>query len=143
MYKVIVVGTDGSDGAGHAVAHALDLAQALGATLHVVTGWQPIPPLALTGQLGTLPPPPMDDGSWVAPLHDQVKAQGAALGVPVVAHVVEEGAAHALLDVAQQVDADVIVVGNTGMRGLLGHLPSVTSSVAHKATCAVLVVPST
>jgi nucleotide-binding universal stress UspA family protein len=142
MYTTIVVGTDGSPGAEQAVRHALDLAQALGSTVHVVTAWQPVPPLALSGQMGAPPPMPLDDGAWVTALHDAVVAQGKALGVTVVPHSVQEGAAHALLDVARSVDASVIVVGNTGMRGLLGHLPSTTSTVAHKATCAVLVVPS-
>lgn len=143
MYQTIVVGTDGSDTAGHAVRQALHLAQALGSTLHVVTAWQPVSPLALSGQIGAPPPLPLDDGAWVTALHDEVVAQGKALDVEVVPHSVQEGAVHALLEVADQVEAGLIVVGNAGLRGILGHLPSVPSTIAHKAKCAVLVVPST
>lgn len=143
MYQTIVVGTDGSPGAEHAVGHALHLAQALGSTVHVVTGWQAVSPLALSGQIGAPPPVPIDDGAWVTALHEGITDQGRSLGVSVVSHSVQEGAAHALLDVAEQVDAGLIVVGNSGLRGLMGHLPSVPSTVAHKARCAVLIVPST
>lgn len=142
MYQTIVVGTDGSAGAEKAVRHALHLAQALGATVHVVTAWQPVPPLALSGQIGAPPPVPVDDGAWVAALHAHAVDQGRSLGVEVVPHSVQEGAVHALLEVAEQVGAGVVVVGNAGLRGVLGHLPSVASGVAHKAPCDVLIVAS-
>jgi len=142
MYQTIVVGTDGSDTAGHAVRQALHLAASLGSTVHVVTAWQPVPPLALSGQIGAPPPLPIDDGAWVTQLHDEVADQGRSLGVEVVPHAVQESAAHALLDVAEEVGAGLIVMGNAGLRGFLGHLPSVPTAVLHKATCAVLIVPS-
>jgi nucleotide-binding universal stress UspA family protein len=143
VYQCIVVGTDGSDSASMAVRHALRLAKVTGSTVHVVTAWQPMPALALTGQMGPATPVPMDDGAWVEDLHRQVREQGEIVGVDVEPHSVQGAAANVILDVAEEVEADLVVVGNAGMHGLRGHLASVPNTVAHKATCAVLLVPTT
>ena len=142
MYQRIVVGTDGSDSAGMAVRHALRLAKVTGSTVHVVTAWQPMPALALSGQMGPATPVPLDDGEWVQQLHQQVIEQGEIVGVDVESHSVEGAAAHVILDLAKELEADLIVVGNAGMHGLRGHLASVPNTVAHKAECAVLLVPT-
>jgi nucleotide-binding universal stress UspA family protein len=143
MYQRIVVGSDGSGSAATAVRHALRLAKAMGSTVHVVTAWQPMPAMALTGQLGPASPMPLDDGAWVAELHREVKEQGEIVGVAVESHAVQGPAAASILELAEQLDADLVVVGNAGMQGLRGHLASVPNTVAHKARCAVLVVPTT
>ena len=142
MYQRIVVGTDGSDSAGRAVRHALRLAKVTGSTVHVVTAWQPMPALALSGQMGPATPMPLDDGEWVAELHRSIKDQGDVVGVEVESHAVQGAAAAAILDLATEVEADLVVVGNAGMHGLRGHLASVPNTVAHKAPCAVLLVPT-
>ena len=142
MYQTIVVGTDGSDSAGMAVRHALRLAKATGGTVHVVTAWQAMPALALSGQMGPATPVPLDDGEWVTELHQQVIEQGEIVGVQVEGHSVEGAAAHVILDVAKALGAELVVVGNAGMKGLRGHLASVPNTVAHKAECAVLLVPT-
>jgi nucleotide-binding universal stress UspA family protein len=59
-------------------------------------------------------------------------------GLSIEQHAAEGDAADAIVTVAEQVDADVIVVGSKGMhRRILGSVPN---SVAHKAPCAVLIV---
>jgi nucleotide-binding universal stress UspA family protein len=142
MYQRIVVGTDGSDTAERAVHHALHLAKVTGGTVHLATAWQPVPALALTGQLGSAPPVPADDGTWVEQLHRQLAEQAAAMGVATQAHSLQGPAAQALLDLVTRIDADLVIVGNAGMHGLRGHLASVPNTVAHKAPCAVLLVPT-
>ena len=49
----------------------------------------------------------------------------------------------AILSVATEVGADLIVVGNKGMKGKGKFLGSVPNDVAHQAPCAVLIVSST
>ena len=142
MYQRIVVGTDGSDGAAMAVRHALRLAKVTGSTVHVITAWQPMPAMALSGQLGPATPIPVDDGAWVDELHHRVIEQGDIVGVDVESHSVQGAAAASILELVEQVDADLVVVGNAGMHGLRGHLASVPNTVAHKAPCAVLLVPT-
>jgi nucleotide-binding universal stress UspA family protein len=142
MYQRIVVGTDGSDTAERAVRHALHLAKVTGGTVHVATAWQPLPALALTGQLGPVTPIATDDGQWVEQLHRDLVRQGEALDVRVEGHSLQGPPAQALLDLVVELDADLVVVGNAGMHGLRGHLASVPNTVAHKAPCAVLLVPT-
>jgi len=101
-----------------------------------------MPALALSGQMGPATPVPLDDGAWVDDLHRQIKEQGDVVGVEVESHSVQGAAAHAILDLVAEVDADLVVVGNAGMHGLRGHLASVPNTVAHKAPCAVLLVPT-
>lgn len=143
MYSRIVVGTDGSETAATAVRHALALARTTGAELHVVTAWSRMPALVLSGAAVPTTSPPPDDGTWVTALHRDLAEQAAAHGVPLRCHAVEDAPVHALLGVATEVRAEVVVVGNRGMTGLRGKLGSVPNTVAHKATCAVLVVPTT
>ncbi len=48
--------------------------------------------------------------------------------------------ADAIVRVADQIGADLIVVGNKGMKGVRRVLGSVPNSVAHQANCSVLIV---
>jgi nucleotide-binding universal stress UspA family protein len=61
-------------------------------------------------------------------------------GLTAEAHAVPGNAADAILDAAQTVDADLIVVGSKGMTGARRVLGSVPNSVAHGASAAVLIV---
>jgi nucleotide-binding universal stress UspA family protein len=62
-------------------------------------------------------------------------------GVPVETFAREGDPADAILDVAEERSADLVVVGNTGMTGakrfLLGSVPN---KVSHHAPCSVLII---
>ena len=62
----------------------------------------------------------------------------------VQTHAREGDPADAILDVAEEVKADLIVVGNKGMTGarrfLLGSVPN---KVSHHAPCSVIIVRTT
>jgi nucleotide-binding universal stress UspA family protein len=64
-------------------------------------------------------------------------------GIAVDTHLTSDAPADAICEVATQVKADVIVVGNKGMTGLRRVLGSVPNSVAHQAPCAVLIAFTT
>ena len=51
--------------------------------------------------------------------------------------------ADGIVNVAQEEQADLIVVGNKGMKGVRRVLGSVPNDVAHKATCSTLIVQTT
>ncbi len=63
------------------------------------------------------------------------------LGVEVETHAREGDPADAILDVAEEQRADLIVVGNKGMTGakrfLLGSVPN---KVSHHAPCSVMII---
>jgi nucleotide-binding universal stress UspA family protein len=139
--KAIVVGTDGSDTAAKALREAGDLAKSTGATLHIVSAYEP----ASGARVGGETP---ERSSWMVGPDVQVdsvldNAAGAmrAHGVEAECHARKGDPANALLDVASESDADLIVVGNRGMTGtkrfLLGSVPD---KISHHAPCSVLIV---
>lgn len=147
LYDVIVAGTDGSDTAARAVEHAVRLAAATGARLELVSAYTPAPESRLRHEAQDAP----EDVRWMINPHEDADAALAdaaeiaeAAGVPVGRHAREGDAASAILDVAEETNADLIVVGNKGMTGarrfLLGSVPN---QVSHHAPCSVLVVRTT
>jgi nucleotide-binding universal stress UspA family protein len=144
MFTSIVVGTDGSPTANEAVRRAGDLAKLCGAKLHLVTAYRPIAELVFNPEAL-----PVDIGSLVNPQQDatdicQDAAKAvAADGTRVEAHICPGNAADALVEVAERENADLIIVGNRGMKGKRRILGSVPNSVAHHAPCTVMIVQTT
>jgi nucleotide-binding universal stress UspA family protein len=58
-------------------------------------------------------------------------------------HAVEGDPAEAIIKTAEKVHADLIVVGNRGMRGVRRALGSVPNTVAHGAPCSVAIIDTT
>jgi nucleotide-binding universal stress UspA family protein len=141
MYKVVVVGTDGSPGASKALEAAAEVARSLGARLHVVTAYQVS--AAGLGQVSSAPI--VDAGALYAAAQETATAVGERAiaaygeGVEIETHVVNADAANAILETARAVGADLVVVGSRGMKGVRRVLGSVPNSVAHAADCAVLI----
>ncbi len=142
MSESIVVGTDGSESAKLAVDEAVRLAKALGAELHVVSAFKPLRGAHVTGAAEGAAKvwQPLPD-SQVESTLSQAAAAVRTHGVGVTTHAVERDPADALLDVAKNVSADLIVVGSKGMHGArrltLGNVPN---QVSHRARCNVLIV---
>jgi nucleotide-binding universal stress UspA family protein len=147
MYASIVVGTDGSATAQHAVDQAAALARLTGAHLHVVSACSTVDPLLAASASASIGMPMIQTTGAV---DDQLEATGAMLeelvgkltadGLGVTSHRRQGSAAHALVDVAKAVRADLLVVGSKGMTGVRRLLGSVPNTVAHQAECSVLVV---
>ena len=147
MFGRIVVGTDGSDTASEAVRQATELAKATGATLDIVSAYEPIPRERLREESQEVPG---DVAHAVGPREDVNQILDSACreakqeGVEVQQHPREGEPADALLDVAEEIGADLIVVGNKGMTGakrfLLGSVPN---KVSHHARSGVWIVRTT
>jgi nucleotide-binding universal stress UspA family protein len=141
MYSSIVVGVDDSPTASRAFEQAVEFAKMSGGTLHIVTAYKPkatseadVPDefrytMASTGDADVL----------LRRLADQAGAAGVATEV----HAATADPADALIGVADREKADLIVVGNKGMKGARRVLGSVPNSVAHRANCSVLILPTT
>jgi len=134
MSEAIVVGTNGSETAGRAIAETARLALALGAEVHVVSSYE-----GSTTVAGDFVAPPPGEDVTAQALEDAASALRAE-NVPVQVHAAWGGAADALLEVAAAVGATMIVVGSQGMRGARRVLGSVPNSVSHRARCNVLIV---
>jgi len=118
MYSRIVVGTDGSDRSLIAVDHAARLAALCAAELHVVTATSPGDATRSAVKIG----------------HDATKRHR----VRVVEHLQAGDPALVLIEVADEIDADLIVVGNSG--GMRRSAGSVPNCVVHDSKRTVLIV---
>ena len=147
MFTRIVVGTDGSETAAEALRQAVELAKLTGATLSVVSAYAPIPERKVKDQQRDAPPDvqyeigPREDVNLVL---DAAAASARKEGIEAQTHPVEGDPAEAILSVAEETKADLIVVGNKGMTGarrfLLGSVPN---NISHHAPCAVMIVRTT
>lgn len=141
--RTIVVGVDGSTGAGRAVGWALDEARIRGDRVLLVHAWQ-FPAVGVTTYAGDpLPVFGRDDieklaAAVLAEATDAAKA--AQPGIDVEARLVEGHPGAVLVEVSA--DARLLVVGSRGLGGFKGLLMgSVSSSCSHHARCPVVIVP--
>ena len=141
MGEAIVVGTDGSETAKEAVNEAIRLAKAFDAELHVVSAYKPLRGAHVSGAPAGAAKvwQPLPD-SRVEAILQEAAAAVRLRDVPVKTHSSEDEPADALLSVASEVGANLIVVGNRGMQGARRVLGSVPNKVAHHASCNVLIV---
>ena len=147
MFGRIVVGTDGSETAAEAVRQATELAKLTSARLDIVSAFEPVPQERLREEKTEVPG---DVQFTVTPRQDvnltleNAAGVGRDAGVEVQTHAREGDPADAILDVAEEVGADLVVVGNKGMTGakrfLLGSVPN---KVSHHAPCGVLIIRTT
>jgi nucleotide-binding universal stress UspA family protein len=146
-FHTVVVGTDGSDTAAEAVRQATAVARTNGARLHVVTAYGARPGWDRDRSLVAMP----DKLRWMASpgeaaerIARQAAADAQEAGVEVEYHSQLGDAADVILQVAREVDADLVVVGNKGMQGTKRLLTgSVPNSVSHRAPSNVLIVHTT
>jgi nucleotide-binding universal stress UspA family protein len=135
--KTILVGYDGSDASQRALDRALELARAFGSSL-VLTSVAPVPAAVGrgTGALDPVDPPDRHREELRIALEQATQAGIGAETVLGVGHPAE-----AIIDIAEEHGADMIVVG-TREPGLLERLlgQSTSSAVARRAHCDVLVV---
>jgi nucleotide-binding universal stress UspA family protein len=140
--KLIVVGVDGSDSSRAALAWAYNEAAHHGATMIVVSTWQP-PAMPMTPPYGSLPP----EGYISQPQRDALDllerfvAELDARTPPVdVRTAVEQGSpAEVLIELSKE--ADLLVVGSRGHGGFVGMLlGSVSHHLVAHSECPVVVV---
>jgi nucleotide-binding universal stress UspA family protein len=147
LFDRIVVGTDGSDSAREAVRQAAILAQQSGAELDVVAAYEPVSSHRSDSERGGAP---ADVSHEFGPREDvNVALAGAAdiaagFDVKTIPHPLDGDPADAILKVAEDTGADLIVVGNKGMTGarrfLLGSVPN---KVSHHAPCSIFIARTT
>jgi nucleotide-binding universal stress UspA family protein len=145
MFTKIVVGTDGSDGATRALGAAIELAGLSGAVLHVVSAMKAPMSGAFVGPEAMAVIPTGPDWQEAARAELDMILGRAGLdakskGVKYETHAEIGSAADVLCQVAESIDADLIVVGSRGMRGGRRFLGSVPNSVAHHSSCSVMIV---
>jgi nucleotide-binding universal stress UspA family protein len=141
MFSSIVVGTDGSDSARRAVIEAAELAKSTGASLCIVSAYTPVAAQVHAGGDPEAAEWNVGPDVLVEGVLDEARDAIASTGVQVETRALRGDPADALIHVAEQEHASLIVVGNKGMTGarrfLLGNVPN---KVSHHAPCSVLIV---
>ena len=139
MISTIAVGTDGSETASKAVDMAVEIARSLDAKVVLMSVYGDPP--AASGKSDER------DLSWnpAAQLREILARTESRLkvdeGIDCVTRTGRGNPAKALVEIAEQCGADLLVTGNKGMgRRVLGSVPN---SITHNAPCAVLVVKTT
>jgi len=141
MYKVIVVGTDGSERAAVAVAHAFELAKMSGATLHAIQVVHPAVKAGFSDSSGgQLELDKMREHAEKS--REKLLAEAARRGVAAEVHDVPgDDVADTIVKAAENLGSDLIVVGNRGMSGVSRFvLGSVPNKVSHHCPCSLLIV---
>lgn len=147
MYSSILIATDGSELAENALEQGLELARRLGSSVTVVTV---IEPVAVVGAgysaaagLGYSPVPELIEAqreqAMITLEAAQAKARDAGMTVRIKL-ITEAYAAEGIVAAAEEIGADLIVMGSHGRRGL-GRLlvGSQTSNVLAHTKIPVLV----
>ncbi|MFL5908809.1 MAG: universal stress protein [Solirubrobacterales bacterium] len=147
MFDRIVVGTDGSETATEAVRTAIELAKLSKSRLEIVSAYEPVSQSRLRDEKEGISGDvayavnPREDVQLVL---DNAAAEAKKAKVDVVTHPREGDPADVILDVAEENDADLVLVGNKGMTGarrfLLGSVPN---KISHHAPCDVWIVKTT
>lgn len=135
MPHTILVGVDGSDSSRRAAEAAASLAASTGAALHVM--------MAADDKERATEPEYLGDVRIQS--ESEVIATEIAESLNGIVPNIHSGPAHgkpaeALVSVAKDIGADLIVVGNRRVQGIGRILGSVATDVAHHAPCDVYIV---
>jgi nucleotide-binding universal stress UspA family protein len=137
MFKTIVLALDGSEGSEHAAPVAAELAKRDGAKLVIAHAEQDV-----VGKGGGPVPATEDEiQAEIRKRAQQFASDGLETSVEM-RNVMLGGPAHAIAEIADDVNADLIVAGTRGNSAVAGVLlGSVTQRLLHVAHCPVLAVP--
>jgi nucleotide-binding universal stress UspA family protein len=140
MISTVAVGTDGSDTAEVAVKEASEIARRFGAKLVLLSAYK---------DSGGWPGEGQDiERQWaensrarVTTIIERMASHLGDDGIDCETRVAEGDAGEMLVKLAAECGADLLVIGNRGIkRRVLGSVPN---TVTHKAPCSVLVVKTT
>jgi nucleotide-binding universal stress UspA family protein len=141
MFTTILCATDGSEHADRALGYATELTRQHDSELHIAHVTEKLVGGRMTGQ---------DAFLNEAEINTKIKAQTAKLvsdGVDATLHIAKDTPSHVaerLAQIADQIDADLIVVGTRGHSPLGGlMLGNVTPRLLHTTHRPVLALPPT
>ena len=146
-YTTVLVGTDGSESSFRAVDRAAQVARDAGATLVLVTAYQPMDARQVRAASEALG----GEAYKVAgshPAEDVLREaceRATSVGVRKTETLAVQGdPVDEIARVAKERKVDLVVVGNRGLNSLAGRLlGSVPANISHRADCDVLIVHTT
>ena len=135
----IVVGTDGSPGAEAAVRKVIELAQGTGATVHLVCAY---PGQSAFERIGlTARQDPVDLRGVAADILARDERRLREAGLAVEKYAREGDPAHSIIEIAEEVRPDLVVVGSQGSTSSRRfNLGGTANKLAHHAPASLLIV---
>jgi nucleotide-binding universal stress UspA family protein len=137
--STFVVGTDGSRAAEAAVEKVIELVRGSGVTVHLVCAY---PGRSTLERLGmSARQEPVDMRGVAADVLGRAELRFREAGFAVEKHAREGDPAQTIIDVADEQNADLIVIGARGTTGLRRFmLGSVAAKLSHHAPRSLLIV---
>jgi nucleotide-binding universal stress UspA family protein len=133
--RKILLATDGSEDATLATRITTDLSGRTGAELHVAHAWHSVPSTRFESFIRTRLK--QEARQLASEQVERIKAQG---GDVTEAHIREGPAVDEILDLAEEIDADLIAVGSRGLGPMKRlALGSVSEGIVHHSSRPVLV----
>jgi nucleotide-binding universal stress UspA family protein len=139
MISTIAVGTDGSETATKAVDVAVDMARRFDSKVVLMSVYHD--PAARQSADVDEHELAWNPAAQLREILARTERRIQDAGIPCVTRTGKGNPARELVKIAEQCQADLLVIGNKGMRRRV--LGSVPNSVAHNAPCSVLVVKTT
>ncbi|MDP9166111.1 MAG: hypothetical protein QOD90_863 [Mycobacterium sp.] len=141
-YQTVLVGTDGSDSSLRAVDRAAQIAAGAGAKLIVATAYFPQSEDARAADVLKDEGYKMAGNAPIYAILREAKERAHTAGAKDVEEKAIVGApVDALVDLAEEIKADLLVVGNVGLSTIAGRLlGSVPANVARRSKSDVLIV---
>ena len=139
MFRKILVGNDGSDGAKKALCAALDLAKRYGAELHEISVEERLPHYAAT--VGEVVEAKQEAAEFFRKVTREAEMAAMAHGLSLTSHVVPGHEVETIVTFAKDHGFDLLVIGFMGHSRVFETIWGSTShSLTRLAPCAVLVV---
>lgn len=144
MYEKILIATDGSEHAKHALNYAVGSAVKWGAELIILTVVPPVSPLAYSSEFGAIYIPELEDA--LRESHERILMEAANIvkskqpNIMVVTRLEKGRPSSVIVDVAEKEDVDLIVMGSRGMGGIIGFLGSTSRHVVEACTRPILII---
>lgn len=141
-YQTVLVGTDGSDSSLRAVDRAAQIAAGTNAKLVVATAYFPQAEDARAADVLKDEGYKMSGNAPIYAILREARERAHAAGATEVEEKAIVGApVDALVDYADEINADLLVVGNVGLSTIAGRLlGSVPANVARRSKSDVLIV---
>lgn len=141
MISTVAVGTDGSATAAEAVREAAEIARRFGAKLVLLSAFRDSRGSPTGAAKNIELQWASNSSARVRSILEQIEADLGQSGIECDTLADDGDPAEVLVRLAEECGADLLVIGNKGMkRRVLGSVPN---TVTHKANCSVLVIKTT
>jgi len=139
MFKKILVGYDGSDGAKKALRAAVDLAKHYGSELHSISVEEDLPHYAAT--VGEVQEAKAEKNGYFAKLVGEAREMAAKEGVVLQPKVVAGHEVETVVNYAREQNFDLVVIGFMGHSKIYDRVWGSTSqNITRLVPCTVMVV---